>query len=689
MKNIKSLYSEKFAHAPRSTLTVIRRVDRQPRRGRSALPFLVSLVLFLLHSFSISTARSQTLTNGFDQAGTLILSTTNSYTFYATNGDTVILRAGAPFRPLVTLRAPNGVALSSAAGTGSSSRDAGTGPLTLNTNGQFTVQVSSYYGDGSGAYTLSLARIPAVYEVAASDEGGLMSNGAQYQGTTSLGDLDMWSIAARAGDRIIVRAGATGFRPYLLLFGPTGAQLAAGAGSGSSDTDAIVEAVTTSNATFTVVAQSYYANGAGPYTINFAKSTGSFVVSPDDEGGDLINGAGNLGTLAKGDLDLWRFEANAGENITIRIGAPACRPSLRLYGPNGVLFRENAGAGNSDRDALVYGTATNTGNFLLVAQSYYYSQSSDYTLNFAKMPGSYTISLGDEGGNLTSGLANLATNALGDLDVWTFSANIGDNLALRVGAPDYRPWLQLYGPNGALIADAPGGGSSQRDVSIFVQATNSGTFTVLQQSYYYDGIGPYTLSLGRFPGGYEVSPGDEGGRLTNGVAYDATIALGDLDLWNFAACKGYPFSIVCEKLSGTFTPRVRLYSRNGALLAAGQNATKITLNYPGTNSGSYTLMIDGAGVNDSGIYRLTAYGIADDDSLTLCPPLIAGGNAVFTGFGGMAGSDFVLLTATEITTPLNSWTPIWTNQFDVFGSFDYTNHFNGQELRRFFRVHSP
>lgn len=548
------------------------------------------------------------------------------------------------------------------------------------------MRVSSYYGNGSGAYSLSLARMSATYEVAPTDEGGLMTNGAAHSGTNSLGDLDMWTINGSAGDRITVRIGTTGFRPYLLLYGPTGAQVDAGAGASSSDTDAIVEAVTTSNATFTVVVQAVYANGTGPYTIHLAKSTGAFVVSPGDEGGDVTNGASHAGQIDKGDLDLWRFDVATGDRISIRIGSPACRPWLRLYGPNGVLFRESFASGSADNDTLVSGMATNSGTFLVVAQSYYYSLSSPYTLHLAKMPGSYIVSPGDEGGTLTNGLANLATNSLGDLDVWTFSANNGDYIALRVGAPDYRPWIQLYGPGGVLFQEAFGSSSAHRDAAIFAQATNSGVFTVLQQSVYYDGMGPYTLSLGRLPSAYFVSPGDEGGRLTNGVSYDATIALGDLDLWNFAACKGYPFTITCQKLGGTFTPRVRLYSRNGTLLATSQNATLVTLNYPGTNSGNYTLLVDGAGVNDSGTYRLTAYGIYEDGSLRLCPPLVAGNTAALTGFGGMAASNFVLLTTTNVAAPPAFWAPVLTNQFDSFGAFDHTNPFSLGEAQRYFRL---
>ncbi len=632
--------------------------------------------------------QAQALTNGFDQTGTLVLNTTNLHTFYATNGDTVRLRMGAPgFRPLITLHAPNGATLGSGAGAGSASLDA-TLEVTINTNGIFGARVSSYYGTGSGDYVLCLARVPAPFELSPADAGGPLTNGAANAASIGLGDVDMWSFTAAAGSSIIVRMGTSGFRPHFTVYDPTGLALGTGAGSSSADTDAVVVAQASVTGTYTVVVQAFYANGTGPYTLHLAQAPGGFVVSAGDEGGLLVNGAWNFGQIVKGDLDLWQFEASAGDNLTLRVGSPGLRPWIRLYGPTGILVREGVGASSSDRDTAVSVTATNTGTHLVVVQSYYTSLSSPYTLSLARVPAAFVTSAGDEGGVLTSGLAHPGTNSLGDLDLWSFSANAGDNLALRMGSPDYRPLLSLYGPNGALIQTASGASSAHRDASIFVLATNSGVFTVVAQSYYNNGTGPYALSFGQFPGTHMVSPGDEGGPLTNAASQDATLALGDLDLWSFMACKGFSFTLICQKLSGVFTPRLRLYGRNGALLATTQNASTAILSYAGTNSGIYSLLIEGAGANDSGTYRLTALGI-HEDALKLCPPILVGNTANLTGYGGTPGSTFALLTASDLTTPVASWQSLLTNQFDAFGAFDFASAINPAEPARFFRLRAP
>ncbi len=621
------------------------------------------------------------ITNGALTTATLVLNTTNVYTFSATNGEVIKIRMGTSFRPLISLRAPNGVVLGSASGTGSSSLD-GLIEVTAATNGTFRVEASSYYRTGTGAYLINLAKVPGAFVVSPGDDGGTLVSGVSNPGVIDRGDMDLWSFEANTGDSILLRMGAPGFRPYFQIYGPRGAVLGAAAGSGSGDTDAYVSIRATNSGTFTVVAQSYYVNNSGPYTLNLARAPGAFVVSPGDEGGALVSGALNSGSISLGDMDAWSFNAGAGENVFLRMGAPGYRPWLQMYGPTGILIGSGAGSTSADHDASVSVLTTNSGTFTVVAQSYYFNFTGPYELTFARTTGPSVVTSGDEGGVLANGVANPATNALGDIDLWTFTANVGDTVALRVGTPNFRPWLNLYGPSGVLISSA-GGVSADHDANLFLTATNSGTFTVVLQSFYPDGAGPYTLHFAQIPGSFVTSPGDEGGTLTGGVSQDGVIALGDQDLWQFAACKGEIISLRAVKLSGTtFSPRVRLFGGNGALLASATHVTNAVINFTAINSGIFTALIDGGSLNHAGGYRLTGEGVAD--GLSLCVPNIVGANAILGGVGGLPGATFVLSTHTNVAAPVELWSPILTNQFDQFGVFSHTNAFNRAELQRYF-----
>jgi hypothetical protein len=68
--------------------------------------------------------------------------------------------------------------------------------------------------------------------------------------------------------------------------------------------------------------------------------------------------------------------------------------------------------------------------------------------------------------------------------MWSFTATAGDNLVLRVGATDFTPEIRLFGPDGALVADAFTASGGNRDAQLFAQATNSGIYTVVVGAYY-------------------------------------------------------------------------------------------------------------------------------------------------------------------------------------------------------------
>ncbi len=73
------------------------------------------------------------------------------------------------------------------------------------------------------------------------------------------------------------------------------------------------------------------------------------------------------------------------------------------------------------------------------------------------------------------------------------------------------------------------------------------------------------------------------------------------------------------------------------------------------------------------------------------PPLfqstdISSTGIVFNGTGGTPGWDYVVLTTTNLSLPLSSWTRLLTNQFDALGNFSVTNAFVPGTPQQFFRI---
>src|SRR5205814_2329376 len=145
-----------------------------------------------------------------------------------------------------------------------------------------------------------------------------------------------------------------------------------------------------------------------------------------------------------------------------------------LSNPNTVVI---ASAGSGASGALVAEfsvQATNAGTFSIAVSSIF-GNGGAYTQTLARIPGDFVVSPGDEGGPLTNGWKHNGTITLGDLDMWSFDANAGDSIVLRMGSATFNPLIRLYGPNGALVGSAGSGASGFLNVDFATSATNSGT----------------------------------------------------------------------------------------------------------------------------------------------------------------------------------------------------------------------
>jgi hypothetical protein len=263
------------------------------------------------------------------------------------------------------------------------------------------------------------------------------------------------------------------------------------------------------------------------------------------------------------------------------------------------------------------------------------------------------------------------------LDLWTFTANAGDSIQLRLGTTSFLGKLQLYGPTGALLDTAQG----QFDNLISYTATNSGTFTVLVSSYSLGDTGTYVLHLAQFPEAFTIPAGDQGGRITGGASYLGTINLGDLDIWAFTACKGDLINLTLDTTN--FLGKLQLYGSNGMLLRTAQGNTELNIGYAATNCGPFAVLISSYSLGDTGTYGLTAKGFSD--GLRLCVPVISGGGLSLNGVGGDPGAPFILYSSTNVAMPFGSWTPTLTNQFDPLGVLTYTNTYDPASRQLYFR----
>jgi hypothetical protein len=655
--------------------------------GRGPCAFRVLLAVMVVAVCAPPAVFAQgALTNGGNHAGAISApGEIDEWTFTASLGDAILLSIGEvlpdgtdpDFRPWIRLRRPDGVEIGSDIGQ-LAAQIYLTAPLT----GTYTVLVrdSTFNRPGSalGEYLLHFVRIPGDLSVPAGDQGGALSNGGNHAGSIHRADLDPWTFTAAQNDAIIVTIGEVldseidpNFRPWIRLYGPNGVLL----GSDTGQWAATLSVVAPLSGTYTVVVADSNFNregsAEGDYLLHLVKVPGTPTVPIDDEGGPMTNGANHYGRIGaqggmpglhRADIDPWTFTAAQNDAIIVTIGEvldseidPDFRPWIRLYGPNGALLGSDTGQWAATLSVV----APLSGMYTVVVADSTFNREGlavgDYVLHLIKTPGALTIPDGDEGGPMTNGANHFGRiGAQGanpglhraDIDPWTFTAAQNDAIIVTIGEvldseidPDFRPWIRLYGPNGALL----GSDSGQWAATLSVTAPLSGTYTVVVADSTFNrqglAVGDYVLHLIKIPGPLTVPAGDDGGTMVNATNHAGrigapgatpTLQRADIDPWTFLGAQGTALTInIAEVLPAgpdpDFRPWIRLYGPTGTLVrsSTGQLTASINLTAPAT--GLYTVVVADSNFNREGSavgdYVLSVHGAVETAVL---PPTSAG-----------------------------------------------------------------
>ncbi|HUI06991.1 MAG TPA: HYR domain-containing protein [Verrucomicrobiae bacterium] len=468
------------------------------------------------------------------------------------------------------------------------------------------------------ALAVIVAQAPAILYPSVAPAQGPIASGQTQTGTiSSAGGSDTWILSANAGDSIVLRIGKitqTGtFTPRIRLYSPNLALLATASGSVAAE---IAVTATTTGAFTVVVDDALGAGATGTYRLTLAQTGSAVEVSPGDEGGLLTNGVMYTGTIDVGDLDVWSVSATAGASIVVSMGelsaGSSLWPQVRIFSPSGALLGSNYGSAAVGMTV----TAPSSGNFLVVVGDggSGLGGSGDYRLTVALTGSAVEVSPGDEGGLLTNGVMYTGTIDVGDLDAWSVTASAGEGIVVGMGeltaGSSLSPWVRIFSPSGALL----GGNSGTAAAQVAVTAPSSGAFLVVagDGSPGSGGSGGYRLTMARTGSAVVVTPGDEGGLLTNGVS-TGTIDVGDLDVWSAPVNAGNNIVVHMDELvsGGSLWPSVRIYGPSGALLGSntGSAGTEVAVTVPSDGSILVVVADGSSGFGGSGPYRLVVSGI--------------------------------------------------------------------------------
>jgi archaeosine-15-forming tRNA-guanine transglycosylase len=673
-----------FTASQTGTYTVlVKRLDATTAAGNYVLTFVKSPGLFSVPSGDEGGA----MTNGGNYQGSILRGDLDPWSFDATANDSIDISVSelgtqTSFQPWIRVYAPNGTLVVNQAGS-------------LRALGQFQATQTGTYNvvvlrldanDGVGQYVLTFVKSPGTFIVPAGDEGGAMTNGGNYQGSILRGDLDPWSFQASAGDSVDITASEVGvdtsFQPWLRVYAPNGTLVV----NQSGGLRALGQFQATQTGTYTAVVLRLDANdGVGQYVLTFVKSPGTFSVPSGDEGGAMTNGGNYQGSILRGDLDPWSFQATANDSIDISVSElgtqTSFQPWIRVYAPNGTLVVNQAGS----LRALGQFQATQTGTYNVVVLRLDANDGvGQYMLTFVKSPGAFTfaphgvfaVTQGDDGGPIVSGANYTGSILRGDLDPWSFAANAGDSVDISVSElgddTPFQPWLRVYAPNGTLVVNQSGG---LRALGQFA-APQTGTYTaVVLRLDANDGVGQYVLTFVKSPGTFTVHPGDDGGALTSGGNFTGSILRGDLDPWSFDANSGDSIDLSISEVGTltSFQPWIRVYAPNGTLVVNQAGSLRALGQFRATQTGTYNVVVLRLDANDGvGQYVLS---FVKSPGTFIVPsgddggPLVVGANAPGTILRGdldpwrfqATTGDSVAITVVEVgpNTNFQPWIRVY------------------------------
>src|SRR5207249_2021933 len=138
------------------------------------------------------------------------------------------------------------------------------------------------------------------------------------------------------------------------------------------------------------------------------------------------------------------------------------------WSPTGAVLANTWGSEAAAIDAAA--SVSGTYQVLVASGDSGYDGFGTYQLTMAHTPGPITVSDGDQGGPLINGGLHTGEILRGDLDVWTFTANAGDRIALHIGETtdttgDFTPWIRLWSPTGAVLANTWGSAAAAIDAA--------------------------------------------------------------------------------------------------------------------------------------------------------------------------------------------------------------------------------
>ena len=475
---------------------------------------------------------------------------------------------------------------------------------------------------------------------------GTRTRGSLASGDTQLSSgeyMDTYTIAGRAGQRLVIRLTSTAFDPYLLMRGPADFS-EDNDDEATGSTAARLEVRLPADGQYRIIATSYRSGEQGDYELDVQDaSQGGVVAAPPagqvsaPGGGTLTPGQTARGSLASGDetlrsgelADTWRLQGRQGQQLTVRLSSSDFDPYLLVRGPGSYTQDNDDDASErGSRNSRLDLTLPADGEYRIIATSYRSGESGAYTISVsgggaAPAPSGPVAAAAPARGQLQLGrpMAGRLENGDGQLrsgefvDAYSFQGTRGQRLELRLNSTEFDPYVQINGPGNfsQYNDDDVDGGTSNAHLVVTLPA--DGQYTVMATSYRPGETGAYQLAA-TATGAVAAGAGAAvaAARLATGQpasgaldASDDSLPTGErVDRYRFEGQAGQ--RIALDMTSSEFDAYVLLVSPSGRQEEnddAREGVTDARLETVLTESGTYAVMATSYQRGMTGSYRLT------------------------------------------------------------------------------------
>ncbi len=556
--------------------------------------------------------------------------------------------------------------------------------VTPTRSGVLKIQANSLSANQVGAYRLIVERGGTSSSPAASssssgasasgqslllDRSGVLADGDQLYSDNTL--YDEYTVAVQANDRIEVKLESRDFDAYLKCILPGGRELTDDDSGG--DRNSLLEFTVTQSGTLRILANCISVNERGNYRVRVTRqgSGGSSSTSGSSSPASSSSSLGEQwtsGRLQAGDearddgsyQDRYRFEAQAGERVTVTVESDDFDAILWVTGPGSFSeFNDDAEGKNPRISATVpaagsytaivnsFGAGATVGNYRIRLQRGSSATGSSTTPTTPAATSSATIVPGRTiNGRLQAGDQTHSDGSY--LDYYTFNGRAGQTVTIRLNASDFDPYLFLTGPNNFSESndDADGGSNSR----LTVRLPANGSYRIAVNSYGTGAKeGDYTLSLvDGSEGTAPAAPAEAtGNRIQLGATINGSLAATDgrlnsgeyRDVFTLNLEAGQ--AVAVDLTAGDFDPYLFVRGPNDFKEDNddfGGSSSHSRIEFVAPTTGAYRIYATSYRTGEMGNYRLVVSDPAGGRAVTSAPATGSGRSVALTAGQSLSGS---------------------------------------------------